>query len=102
MGGVLWHAAHYLSDCQADKELLLVLTDGEPSDIDGDDQQLLIQDTGKAEQKLDQEGIYTYWFNLDPDADEYVEVNFGKQYTVADGVERSPEKLPLLFASLTS
>jgi len=102
MDGGLRYADYYLSDRQADKALPLVLTDSKPSDIDGDDQQLLIQDTGKAEQKLDQEGIYTYWFNLDPDADEYVEVNFGKQYTVADGVERSPEKLPLLFASLTS
>jgi nitric oxide reductase activation protein len=102
MGAALRHASHYLSSRKADKKLLLVLTDGEPSDIDIDDQQLLIQDTHKAVQELDQDGIYTYCINLDPHADEYVTDIFGKQYTVIDRVERLPEKLPLLFASLTS
>ena len=102
MGGALRHAAHYLEARKAEKKILLVLTDGEPSDIDVDDQQLLIQDTHKAVQELDQQGIYTYCINLDPNADEYVQDIFGKQYTVIDRVERLPEKLPLLFAALTT
>ncbi len=101
MGGALRHAAHYLGNRQADKKLLLVLTDGEPSDIDVGDPQLLIQDAAKAVTELDQEGIYTYCINLDPHADEYVQDIFGKQYTVIDRVERLPEKLPKLFMSLT-
>lgn len=102
MGAAMRHAAHYLGARKADKKLLLVLTDGEPSDIDIDDQRLLIEDTRKAVQELDQDGMYTYCINLDPHADEYVEDIFGKQYTVIDKIERLPEKLPLLFASLTS
>lgn len=102
MGGALRHAAHYLEARKAEKKILLVLTDGEPSDIDVDDQQLLIQDTHKAVQELDQQGIYTYCINLDPNADEYVQDIFGNQYTVIDRVERLPEKLPLLFAALTT
>ncbi len=102
MGAALRHASHYLSARKADKKLLLVLTDGEPSDIDVDDQQLLIQDTRKAVQELDQDGIYTYCINLDPHADEYVKDIFGKQYTVIDHVERLPEKLPQVFLSLTA
>ena len=101
MGGALRHAAHYLGARQADKKLLLVLTDGEPSDIDVSDPKLLIQDAAKAVSELDQEGIYTYCINLDPHADEYVQDIFGKQYTVIDKVERLPEKLPKLFMSLT-
>ncbi len=101
MGGALRHAAHYLGARNADKKLLLVLTDGEPSDIDVNDPQLLIQDAHKAVSELDQEGIYTYCINLDPHADEYVQDIFGKQYTVIDRVERLPEKLPKLFMSLT-
>ena len=31
------HAGHYLAHQQADKKLLLVLTDGEPSDVDTQD-----------------------------------------------------------------
>ncbi|OOZ40337.1 hypothetical protein BOW53_08165 [Solemya pervernicosa gill symbiont] len=101
MGGALRHAAHYLGARQADKKLLLVLTDGEPSDIDVSDPQLLIHDAAKAVSELDQDGIYTYCINLDPHADEYVQDIFGKQYTVIDKVERLPEKLPKLFMSLT-
>lgn len=102
MGAALRHAAHYLGNQKADKKLLLVLTDGEPSDIDVNDPKLLIEDTRMAVKELDQEGIYTYCINLDPQADEYVADIFGKQYTVIDKVERLPEKLPLLFASLTA
>jgi nitric oxide reductase activation protein len=106
MGAALRHAAHYLGAQKADKKLLLVLTDGEPSDIDVNDPQLLIQDAHKAVQELDQDGIYTYCINLDanvkPGEDDYVTSIFGKQYTIIDKVERLPEKLPKLFAALTS
>jgi len=101
MGAALRHAAHYLGAQQADKKLLLVLTDGEPSDIDVSDERLLIEDAHKAVQELDQQGIFTHCVNLDPQADEYVTDIFGRNYTVIDRVERLPEKLPQLFLSLT-
>lgn len=101
MGGAMRHAAHYLEARKADKKLLLVLTDGEPSDIDVSDDKLLIADTHKAVQELDRQGIFTYCINLDPKADEYVQDIFGQQYTVIDRVERLPEKLPKLFMALT-
>jgi len=101
MGAALRHAAHYLGSQQCDKKLLLVLTDGEPADIDVSDSKLLIQDAHKAVQELDQEDIYTFCINLDPHADEYVQDIFGKQYLVIDKVEQLPEKLPYLFMSLT-
>ena len=101
MGAALRHAAHYLGAQKADKKLLLVLTDGEPSDIDVSDERLLIEDAHKAVQELDQQSIYTHCVNLDPQADEYVTDIFGRNYTVVDHVERLPEKLPQLFVALT-
>jgi nitric oxide reductase NorD protein len=101
MGAAIRHAGHYLAHQQTDKKLLLILTDGEPSDVDADDAHLLIADTAKAVKELDQDGIYTYCINLDPDADEYVQDIFGNQYTVIDNVESLPEKLPQLFMALT-
>lgn len=101
MGAAMRHAAHYLEARKADKKLLLVLTDGEPADIDSNDEKLLIQDSHKAVQELDQKGIFTYCINLDPRADDYVKDIFGQQYTVIDRVERLPEKLPALFMALT-
>lgn len=101
MGGAMRHAGHYLKAQQADKKLLLVITDGEPADIDVHDGQLLIQDARQAVNELDRDGIYSYCINLDPKADEYVADIFGRQYTIIDHVDRLPERLPELFISLT-
>ncbi len=101
MGAAMRHAGHYLESQKADKKLLLVLTDGEPADVDVGDPKLLIRDAHKAVSELDQQGIYTYCISLDPHADEYVSDIFGSQYSVIDNVERLPEKLPELFLALT-
>lgn len=101
MGAAMRHAAHYLEAQKADKKLMLVLTDGEPADIDVDDDQLLIQDTRQAVKELQQQGIYSYCINLDPKADEYVSDIFGNHYTVIDHVDKLPEQLPKIFMSLT-
>ena len=101
MGAAMRHASHYLEKQQADKKLLLILTDGEPADIDSKDGRILIEDTRQAVNELDRKGIYSYCINLDPKADEYVKDIFGKQYTIIDKVAQLPEKLPQLFISLT-
>ena len=101
MGAAMRHAGHYLGHQQSDKKLLLILTDGEPSDIDTEDHRLLIEDAAMAVKELDQAGIYTYCINLDPYADDYVQDIFGNQYSVIDNIERLPEKLPQLFMALT-
>jgi fructose-specific component phosphotransferase system IIB-like protein len=101
MGAAMRHAGHYLKSQPADKKLMLILTDGEPADIDARDPQLLIQDARQAVNELDRDGIYTYCINLDPKADEYVADIFGKQYTIIDNVMQLPVKLPELFIALT-
>lgn len=101
MGAAMRHAAHYLEARPADKKLMLVLTDGEPSDVDAHDERLLIEDARQAVKELDRKGIYSFCINLDPKADEYVGDIFGKQYTVIDNIQRLPERLPQLFMALT-
>ena len=101
MGAAMRHAAHYLGARTADKKLMLILTDGMPSDVDAHDDRLLIEDARQAVKELDQQGIFTYCISLDPKADEYVSDIFGRQYTVIDHVERLPERLPQLFMALT-
>ena len=101
MGAAMRHAAHYLDKQQADKKLMLILTDGEPADIDSKDGRILIEDARQAVKELDSQGIYAYCINLDPKADEYVKDIFGRQYTIIDKVAQLPEKLPALFISLT-
>jgi len=101
MGAAMRHAAQTLAARKSDKKLMLVLSDGEPFDIDVDDERHLIEDTRKAVLELDQLGIYAHCINLDKKADDYIGDIFGNRYTVIDNVERLPEKLPQLFLALT-
>ena len=101
MGAAMRHAAHYLENQKAEKKLMLILTDGQPADVDTKDERMLIEDARQAVKELDTKGIYAYCINLDPKADEYVSDIFGKQYTVVDNIQRLPERLPELFMALT-
>jgi nitric oxide reductase NorD protein len=101
MGAAMRHAARTLATQKVDKKLMLILTDGQPSDVDVHDARLLIDDARQAVKELDQQGIYTYCINLDAKADAYVRDIFGNQYTVVDQVDQLPEKLPRLFMALT-
>jgi hypothetical protein len=101
MGAAIRHAAHYLAARPADKRLMLILTDGRPSDIDIHDERLLIEDARQAVKELDRHGIFPYCISLDPRADEYVSDIFGYRYSVVDNIQRLPEKLPELFMALT-
>ena len=101
MGAAMRHAAHYLGARSADKKLMLILTDGMPSDVDAHDERLLIEDARQAVKELERQGIFPYCISLDPKADEYVGDIFGRHYTVIDHIERLPERLPQLFMALT-
>lgn len=102
MGAAMRHAARKLARQPTRRKLLLVITDGEPADIDERDPQTLRQDARKAVEGLRSQGVDCYCLTLDPHADRYVEQIFGAaRYTIIDDVRRLPERLPLLFASLT-
>ena len=103
MGAAMRHAGHHLLGQPERRKLLLLVTDGEPADIDERDPQHLRHDTRKAVDELAAKGVLTYCLTLDPNADAYVKRIFGENhYTIVDHVDRLPEKLPTLFASLTS
>ncbi len=102
MGAALRHAGHHLLKQPERRKLVLLVTDGEPADIDEQDPQHLRHDTKKAVEELYSNGVLTYCLTLDPNADSYVKRIFGEShYTIVDHVDRLPEQLPLLFASLT-
>ncbi len=102
MGAALRHAASFLARQPQSRKLLLLITDGEPADIDVRDPQYLRYDTKKAVEDLATRGIHTFCMSLDPHADEYVSRLFGPRgYMVLDRVQRLPEKLPMLYMGLT-
>lgn len=102
MGAALRHAASFLFKQRENKKLILLVTDGEPADIDVRDPQYLRHDTKKAVEELATRGVRTFCLTLDPNADDYVSRIFGpKGYMVVDRVDRLPERLPMLYAGLT-
>ena len=102
MGAALRHAGWHLTQQSAQKRLVLLITDGEPADIDERDPQYLRHDAKKAVEDLAMKGIYTYCLTLDPNADRYVARIFGENnYSIVDNVARLPERLPNVFAALT-
>jgi nitric oxide reductase activation protein len=102
MGAALRHAASHLMQQPQRRKLLLLVTDGEPADVDERDPQVLRYDAKKAVEELRTRGVSTFCLTLDPQADRYVERIFGPNgFTVVDRVERLPERLPQLFVELT-
>ncbi|PWT73307.1 MAG: VWA domain-containing protein [Proteobacteria bacterium] len=103
MGTALRHAGHFLRYRRVARKLILLVTDGEPHDIDVHDRQYLLFDTKHAVEEQTRYGVATFCISLDPGADQYVARIFGKRnYLVLDHLRRLPEKLPLLYMRLTS
>lgn len=101
MGAALRHAGHTLAGRRSSKKILLVLTDGEPADVDVSLPGQLRADARKAVEELSAAGITPFCLSLDPKADAYVSEIFGQRWRVLDRIERLPEQLPMLYLSLT-
>ena len=102
MGGAIRHGTSWLKNRPADRKLILLITDGEPHDIDVHDPKYLQFDAKKAVEEASRAGILTYCMSVDPKADEYVQRIFGQRnYMVVDHIDRLPEKLPGLYLRLT-
>ncbi len=103
MGAAMRHATEDLVAQRTHRRLLLVISDGEPSDIDVDDQQYLVEDARKVVRSISRLGIDTFCVGLDAGGDNYLHKIFGrKNVAVIDKLEHLPEKLPLLYLRLTA
>jgi hypothetical protein len=102
MGAAVRHAGRFLRGRRVAHRLILLLTDGEPHDIDVHDKQYLVHDTKRAVEEQRRHGIAIFCLSLDPGADEYVSRIFGaRNCMVLDQLRRLPEKLPALYLRLT-
>lgn len=102
MGCALRHAGWHLTQQSAQKRMVLLITDGEPADIDERDPQYLRHDAKKAVEELAMQGVYSYCLTLDSQADRYVSNIFGdNNYAIVDDIEKLPERLPDVFAAIT-
>ena len=103
MGAAMRHAGSFLRYRRVSRKLILLVTDGEPHDIDVHDKNYLMFDAKHAVDEQTRYGIATFCLSLDPKADDYVTRIFGKRnYFVLDKISALPKKLPSLYLRLTS
>lgn len=102
IGAAIRHAGRLLERRLTHRRLLLIVTDGEPSDVDVIDRNYLVQDARKAVASLSHAGIDVFCVGLDAGGDSYLTQIFGRRNVVQiDRLERLPEKLPMLYLRLT-
>lgn len=102
VGPAIRHAAEDLARQRSFRRLLLVITDGEPCDIDVDDERYLVEDARAAVHSLNRRGIDTFCVTLGSAAPSYADRIFGRGgTTTVTSVEQLPRHLPAIFHRLT-
>lgn len=103
MGAAIRHASHQMRDCRSAQRLILLLTDGEPHDIDVFDPAYLVQDAARAVQRSAAEGTPVFGISVDATDDTYLQTIFGEHhYRIIDRVEQLPQRVPELYLRLTA
>ena len=103
LGTALRHAGQALAARNARRKLLLVVTDGEPSDIDVHDPKYLLFDAKQATSQNRQLGVSSFCVGLDALAGESVTRIFGAgNYLLLDRLESLPERLAELYLRLSA
>ncbi|MCB1379729.1 MAG: VWA domain-containing protein [Alphaproteobacteria bacterium] len=102
LGAALRQAAAEISSQATHRKLILVVTDGEPSDVDVVDRVYLAEDSRKAVQHLSHLGVDVFCVGLDSGGESYLPRIFGRRnFLVINRLESLPEKLPMLYFRLT-
>ena len=103
IGAAMRHAVVDLKKQQTHRRLLLVITDGEPWDIDVADRNYLVEDARRVIHALALDGIDVFCVGLDSGGDSYLTRIFGRRNCVQiDRIEKLPEQLPMLYFRLTA
>lgn len=103
LGAVLRHAGRDLARQRSYRRLLLVVTDGEPSDIDVDDPAHLAGDARMAVRELRRVGLDVFCITLGSNSASSAPQIFGRRQTLClNSVNRLPTVLPGIYLSLKS
>jgi len=102
LGAALRQAGSEIQHQATHRKLVLIITDGEPSDVDVADKKYLVEDARKAVHELSHMGIDVFCVGLDSGGESYLPRIFGnRNYLMINRIEALPEKLPMLYFRLT-
>jgi hypothetical protein len=109
MGAAIRHATTKLRGLHAGTRLLMVISDGRPSDIDygqeygsGAEVEYAIRDTRAALDETRAQGIRPFLLTVDANGSDYLRQMADElDYEVLDHVEQLPERLAALYGHLT-
>lgn len=103
MGAALRHAGARLRKEVAEKRILLLVTDGEPSDIDVTDREYLVEDARHAVHSLNRKGITVFCLTLDKAGGSYMKKIFGdRNYLIVDNALSLPAQLSRALARIAA
>ena len=103
MGAAIRYAASKLEIQDTQQRLLLILTDGKPNDLDRYEGRYGVEDTRRAIHETKAKGLQTFCITIDDQGGEYLPHIFGNNgYTIIRKPEHLPQKLPILYANLTT
>lgn len=103
MGAAIRHASELLSKQAASRQLLLILTDGKPNDLDQYEGRYGVEDTRMALLEARKRGLFPFCVTIDKEAGSYLPHLFGAgNYMVISRPDELPKRLPALYARLTA
>ena len=103
MGAAIRYASLKLESQDTQQRLLLILTDGKPNDLDRYEGRYGVEDTRRAIHEAKAKGLQTFCITIDDQGGEYLPHIFGNNgYTIIRKPEHLPQKLPILYANLTT
>ncbi len=100
IGAALRHAGWNLGQEPCDKRILLLVTDGEPADIDVKDPEYLVEDAARAVRELSGAGIICYCLTADKKAERYVTRIFDRNYLLIEDIRKLALQLSRVFVRL--
>jgi nitric oxide reductase activation protein len=101
LGSALRHAGSYLAQRRAFRKVLLVLTDGEPSDIDVPDPGYLAEDARRAVQQQRRRGIDIFAFGMGGGGFLQLDRIFGERHALrVPRIEVLPQRVMQLYMQL--
>lgn len=102
LGAALRQAGEEIGGQATHRKLVLVITDGEPSDIDVPDCAYLVEDARRAVQTLAHQGVDVFCVGLESNAESALPRIFGnRNFLKMSRIDALPERLPLLYFRLT-